>query len=151
MLEGFIISLHQLSTVRRNCQILSLPQEKDVRGKLTYLEEENHVPFQIRRAFFIYDVPSEKVVRGEHAHRETEQVLIPLQGSFKLFVKTREESETYELDDPTTGLYVPPKTWTELKEFSDDAVVMVLASTYYDPEEYINDYEELTSLLEETD
>lgn len=130
-----------------DCEVLDLPQFSDERGKLTYIEQDNHVPFEIKRVYYLYDVPADKV-RGEHAHKELRQILIPLNGSLKVEVDDGEERKEFSLDAPNEGLYIPPMMWRELKQFSENAVCLVIADDYYDEDDYIHDYSEFCSVSE---
>ena len=110
-------------------------------GSLVAIEELKDVPFQIRRVYYIYDV-AENVIRGHHAHKSLEQVLICVHGSCKIRLDNGTESETVILDKPNEGLYVSNAVWREMSDFSQGAVLMVLASKLYDESDYIRDYNE---------
>jgi dTDP-4-dehydrorhamnose 3,5-epimerase-like enzyme len=116
------------------------------RGHLTVLQFKQNLPFSIARIFYIFGTPK-NTERGSHAHRETEQVLIAVSGSFSLDVSDGQQTKTYELDMPARGVYVPPMIWARMYNFSEDAVCLVLASTPYDPPEYIRDWEEYLSAI----
>ena len=100
------------------------------------------VPFEIKRVFYIYGSDKD-VVRGQHANRKTEFVLINVAGTSKVKVKDGEGNEAiFCLNRPHTGIYLPNMVWKDMYDFSEDSVLLVLASTHYDPEEYIRDYDE---------
>lgn len=113
----------------------------DKYGKLIALEEDNEIPFNIKRVYYIYEVKS-KVRRGFHSHKRLEQVLICVHGSVKILLKTPNEQKTITLDTPKKGLYIGPDIWREMYDFEDDAVLLVLASDLYDENDYIRDYAE---------
>lgn len=123
------------------CREIDAPTYEDDRGILTVWEEGEGVPFDIERAFYIYGVP-DGTERGGHAHRRTEQVLVALSGAVDLRLDDGEDKKTYRCDAPQTGVYIPEGIWTDMTGFSEDAVVLVLASTTFDEDEYIRDYEE---------
>jgi dTDP-4-dehydrorhamnose 3,5-epimerase-like enzyme len=120
-------------------------------GKLTFLEGGTHkdVPFDIRRIYYIYDVPPGER-RGFHAHKKLEQYLICIHGSCMILLDDGTEQKNVLLDDPSVGLYVGPNTWREMYDFSPGAVLLVLASEYYDESDYIRDYEQFKAYLKET-
>jgi len=123
-----------------------LKRVDDMRGNLLVGEFRRELPFVPARFFTIFDVPGTRV-RGEHAHHHCEQFLVCLRGNCSIVVEDGRNREEIPLDSPDFGAYVPPMTWTTLYKFSSDAVLLVFASAYYDPEDYIRDYEVyLTSL-----
>lgn len=121
--------------------LLEFPKIEDRRGNLSFIEGEGHVPFDIKRVFYIYDVPGGES-RGGHAHKELEQVMFAASGSFTMVLTDGKERMEFFLNRPWQGLYVPTGYWTELVDFSSGAVCMVLASDHYDPADYIYDYPE---------
>lgn len=120
-------------------RIINLPKIVDNRGNLSFVEEENHIPFKIERTFWIYDVPGGEE-RGGHAYRETEEFIIALSGSFDVVLNDgRGNEQVFHLNRSYYGLYVPKMVWREMKNFSTNSLAMVLASTPYDPDDYIRD------------
>lgn len=113
----------------------------DKYGKLIALEENSEVPFSIKRVYYIYEV-EDCVRRGFHSHKKLEQILICVHGSVKILLKTPDNEETIVLDDPKKGLYIGPDIWREMYDFDDEAVLLVLASDFYDENDYIRDYSE---------
>ena len=113
----------------------------DERGQLVAIEEFKDVPFDIKRVYYMYDT-TEGVVRGKHAHKSLEQILICVHGSCKILLDNGREKESTVLDKPNLGLYISNDTWREMSEFSEDAVLMVLASEVYNEEDYIRNYDE---------
>jgi len=137
------MNIHNINKVR----MLEFPQKGDERGHLVVIEGGIDIPFEIQRAFYIYG-SSEDVIRGQHANRKSEFVLINVAGRSKVCVKDGEGNEAiYLLNRPHTGIYLPTMVWKEMYDFSEDAVLLVLASTHYDPEEYIRDYDEFVRMI----
>lgn len=118
----------------------------DNRGQLVSLEELKDIPFMIKRVYYMYDTVS-NVIRGKHAHKSLKQILICLHGSVKILLDNGHEKEEILLDDPTIGLYVENVVWRELFDFSPDAVLVVLASEYYDEGDYIRNYNDFISYI----
>jgi hypothetical protein len=112
----------------------------DPRGKLTFIEGGRHVPFAIRRAYWIYDVPGGEL-RGGHAYRELEELIIAVSGSFDVALDDGATTDVVGLNRSYHGLYVPPMTWRQLENFSTNSVCLVLASGPYDEADYIRDRE----------
>ncbi len=129
---------HNMNKVK----MLEFTQKGDDRGHLVIIEGNKDIPFDIKRAFYIYGSDAE-VVRGQHANRESEFVLINVAGTSKVKVKDGEGNEAvYSLERPHTGIYLPTMVWKDMYDFSEDSVLLVLASTHYDPNEYIRDYDD---------
>ena len=120
---------------------VTFPELGDERGNLVVIEGAKDVPFEIKRAFFIYG-SDDTVVRGCHANRQSEFVLINVAGTSKVMVTDGDRKEIVELNHPRDGVYIPLMMWKEMYDFSPDSVLMVLASTHYDGTEYIRDYDE---------
>jgi len=120
---------------------IELPQVHDTRGDLTFVEGSNHVPFEIRRVYYLYNVPVDSE-RGGHAHRELEQVVFALSGSFRMKIDDGHQTSDHWLRDPRKGLYISRLVWREMDSFSQGAVCMVLASHPYDEADYYRDYDE---------
>ncbi len=121
--------------------LIDLPVVTDPRGDLTFVEGSNHVPFDIARVYFLYNVPVD-AERGGHAHRDLQQVIFALSGSFRVSVDNGRTREEYWLRDPRKGILVERMIWREMDRFSQGAVCMVLASHPYDEADYIRDYPE---------
>lgn len=129
--------MHNINKV----QMLDFPQNGDERGHLVVVEGNQSIPFEIKSCFYIYGSDKD-VVRGNHANRETEFVLINVAGTSKVRVKDGEGNEAiFCLNRPHTGIYLPTMVWKEMYDFSEDSVLLVLASEHYKPEEYIRDYD----------
>jgi dTDP-4-dehydrorhamnose 3,5-epimerase-like enzyme len=126
--------------------LVELPVVENPQGHLTFIEERRHVPFPIARVYYLYDVP-EGATRGGHAHRELEQLIVAISGSFDVVLDDGEQRRTVTLNRSRIGLYLPSMIWRELVEFSSGSVCMVLASAYYDEDDYFRDYAEFRTAL----
>lgn len=118
----------------------------DERGQLVVIEELKTIPFQIKRVYYMYDTATD-AVRGKHAHKSLQQVLFCIHGSCKVLLDNGTEKETVVLDKPNEGIYISNNIWREMYDFSDDAVLMVLASEYYEESDYIRDYDVFLSYV----
>lgn len=127
--------------VTEQCKVLNFADLGDERGKLVVVEGARDIPFDIKRVFYIYGSDSE-VVRGQHANRESEFVLINVGGTSKVRIDNGHSEAVVELDKPMMGLYIPTMVWKDMYDFSEDSILLVLASTHYNGSEYIRDYEE---------
>lgn len=131
-------NIHNMNKVK----MLEFPQLGNERGHLVIVEGAEDIPFDIQRVFYIYG-SDDSVVRGQHANRQSEFVLINVAGKSKVKVKDGEGNEAiYHLNRPHTGIYLPTMVWKEMYDFSADSVLLVLASTHYNADEYIRDYNE---------
>lgn len=122
-------------------------KELDETGALVFLESSRDIPFEVKRVYYIFDV-KESARRGYHAHKTLQQVLICIHGSCKIMLDDGSERTDVLLDDPSEGLFIGNSMWREMHEFSPGAVLLVLASEYYDEKDYIRDYEEYKRLIE---
>ena len=122
------------------CRIIELPKITDSRGNLTVIESGRHVPFEVKRVYYLYDVPDGEA-RGGHAHRQLEQLIIATSGRFEVAVDDGAERASFILDRPDRGLHVPKMIWRDLVNFSSEAVCLVLASHHYDESDYFRDYD----------
>jgi dTDP-4-dehydrorhamnose 3,5-epimerase-like enzyme len=122
-----------------------LPNVQDLRGSLVFGEISRDVPFEVKRYFLVFDVHSEHI-RGEHAHRTLHQFLVCVAGSCNVVTDDGVERHEVALDSPAKGVHIPPMVWATQYKFSRDAVLLVLASEYYDAQEYIRDYQEYLTL-----
>ena len=120
-------------------KLLEFLPRGDERGYLVAIEENKEIPFQIKRVFYIYGTKY-NVKRGQHANLNSEFVLINIAGKSKVKIDDGNESKIFELNRPHTGIYIPRMYWKEMYDFSDDAILLCLASEYYDDGEYIRDY-----------
>ena len=127
--------------VTEQCKVLNFKDLGDERGKLVVVEGSQDIPFKIERVFYIYGSDSE-VVRGQHANRESEFVLINVGGTSKVRIDNGHSEAIIELNKPMMGLYIPTMVWKDMYDFSEDSILLVLASTHYNGKEYVRDYEE---------
>jgi hypothetical protein len=126
---------------------VSLPRIVDGRGSLSFVESKRHVPFEIRRVYYLYDIPGGES-RGAHSHKELRQVIIAASGSFDVITRQSGNTvKTYSLNRPYVGLYLPQMTWRELVNFSSGSVCLVLASHYYNETDYIRDFQEYLKFI----
>jgi hypothetical protein len=124
-----------------DCRVIDLPMISDPRGNLTFIEENRHIPFEIKRVFYLYDVPG-GAVRAGHALRKCHQFIIAASGSFNVSLDDGIEKKDFFLNRSYKGLYIPPLIWREINEFSSGSVCLVLASEQYDENSYFREYEE---------
>ena len=127
-----------------NCKIIDLPKVSDTRGNLSFIEGGEHIPFDIKRVYYLYDVPGGSD-RGSHAHKNLHQFIVAMSGSFDVLLDDGKRKKRYHLNRSYQGLYVCPMMWRYLDNFSSGAVCMVLASSRYDEADYIRDYSEFLS------
>lgn len=131
---------------RTNASLVSLPRIFDDRGNLSFIEAQRHIPFKIARAYWIYDVPGGEK-RGGHAFRTGEEFLIALSGSFDVEVDHGDDIRRFPLNRSYMGLHIPAMNWRTLDNFSTNSVCLVLASTAYDEDDYVYDYQDFKVLL----
>jgi dTDP-4-dehydrorhamnose 3,5-epimerase-like enzyme len=124
-----------------DCKLIELPRMYDRRGSLTPIYNQEHIPFDIVRTYYLYDVPGGES-RGGHAHRELQQLIVAVMGAFDVILDDGEEKKTVRLERAYYGLYIPRQIWRELINFSSGANCLVLASMPYDEAEYIRTYED---------
>lgn len=120
-------------------KLIQIPRIKDPRGNLSIVENDT-VPFEIKRVYYLYDVPSD-AYRGGHAHKEQHELLIAVSGSFEVILDNGQQKDTVMLNKPNIGLLIPTMVWRELQNFSSGAVCLVLASDVFAEEDYIRDYD----------
>lgn len=124
-------------------------QHGDERGQLVALEEYKDIPFEIKRVYYMYDT-SDGVRRGFHAHKSLKQILICIHGSCKIHLDNGSEKKEISLEKPYEGLYISNAMWREMYDFSPEAVLMVLASDYYNEDDYIRNYDDFLDMVKET-
>lgn len=123
-----------------DCRIIHLPKILDPRGNLTFVEGNNHIPFEIKRIFYLYDVPG-GANRAGHALKNCHQFIIAMSGSFDVILDDGAEKKRYHLNRSYYGLYIPPLIWREIDNFSSGSVCLALASERYNEKDYLRDYE----------
>ena len=131
--------------MKNNPRIIQLPKFLDTRGNLSFVEQEKHIPFVIRRTYWLYDVPGGEC-RGGHAYRENQEFIVALSGSFDVILDDGTEKKTFTLNRSYYGLYVPKGLWREMENFSTNSLAMILSSTDYDANDYVRDYDEFLKL-----
>lgn len=129
-----------------SCRLINLPRIHDLRGNLTFIESGRHVPFEIRRVYYLYDVPG-GAERGGHAHKKLHQFLVAMSGSFDVILADGRRKKRFHLNRSYFGLYICPMIWRELDNFSSGSVCMVLASNFYDEADYYRDYDQFLTAL----
>ena len=130
------------------CKIVELPRIQNAAGNLSLVESGIHIPFDIKRVYYLYDVPG-GAQRGGHAHKRLEQLIIAMSGSFDIVLDDGRCRDRYHLNRSYYGLYVGTMIWRELENFSSGAVCLVLASTLYDESDYFRDYQEFVRAVQE--
>jgi dTDP-4-dehydrorhamnose 3,5-epimerase-like enzyme len=133
-----------------DCRIIQLPQITDPRGNLTFIEGERHIPFPIKRVYYLYDVPG-GATRAGHGHKTLQQLIIAMSGSFDIELDDGLAKQKYHLNRSYYGLYVSPMMWREIDNFSSGSVCMVLASDYFDEADYYRDYADFLRAAKTTD
>lgn len=123
----------------KDCKIIELPKVSDPRGNLTFIEAGEHVPFDIKRVYYLYDVPG-GAERGAHGHRELQQLIVAMSGSFDVVLDDGHKVKKFHMNRSYYGLYVCPMMWRDITNVSSGAVCMVLASHFYDENDYFRDY-----------
>lgn len=127
--------------MKEEAAIIQLPKILDKRGNLSIIEEYKNIPFKIVRAYWIYDVPGGEA-RGGHAYKENQEFIVALSGSFDVVLDDGSEKKTYHLNRSYYGLYVPKGLWREMNNFSTNSLALILASTAYNAEDYIYNYQD---------
>ena len=122
------------------CRIINLPKITDIRGNLTFIEQKRHIPFEIKRIYYLYDVPGGET-RGGHAHKKLNQFIIAASGSFDVILDDGIDRKRFSLNRSYHGLYLPSMIWREIENFSSGSVCVVIASEFYDENDYIRDYD----------
>lgn len=129
-----------------DCKIIQFPIKHDVRGNLTFIENSRHIPFDIKRVYYLYDVPG-GAKRAGHAHKTLQQVIIAMSGSFDIEIDDGTDKKKYHLNRSYSGLYLCPMIWRAIDNFSSGSVCLVLASDYYAEEDYYRDYNDFRKAL----
>ena len=131
-------------SLEQKCPVFQFSVKGDERGSMIVIEGGIDIPFDIKRMFYIYGSDT-SVIRGQHANRESEFILINVHGTSKVKLRDGEEEMTVSLDAPMKGIYIPRMIWKDMYDFSEDSVLLVLASTHYIAEEYVRDYDSYVS------
>ena len=131
-----------------DCRLIELPRFLDSRGNLSFVEQNNHIPFEIMRTYWIYDVPGGEE-RGGHAYRENKEFIVALSGAFDVVVDDGEHKKTFSLNRSYYGLYVPNGLWREMNNFSTNSLALEFGSTHYDKTDYIRSYDDFLKLKQD--
>ena len=129
-----------MNSILSDVKFISLPRIEDPRGNLSFIEEGQHVPFEIARTYWIYDVPGGQI-RGGHAFIEQQEFIVALSGSFDLVINDGEDEKKYSLNRSYFGLYLPAGIWRQMENFSTNSLAMVMSSTLFTVDDYIRDYQ----------
>lgn len=132
----------------QKCRLINLPRIEDPRGNLTFIESDNHIPFDIKRVYYTYDVPGGSE-RGSHAHKQLQQLIVAMSGSFDVVLDDGKKQKRFHLNRSYYGLYVPSMMWRTIDNFSSGSVCMVLASEFYDEHDYFRDYDEFLAAVKD--
>ena len=127
-------------------KLIDLPKIIDKRGNLSFIESDSHIPFAIKRTYWIYDVPGGEV-RGGHAYKKNEEFIVALSGSFDLVISDGKEKKRFHLNRSYFGLSVPNLYWREMENFSTNSLALILSSTEFDEADYIRDYSVFESAI----
>jgi dTDP-4-dehydrorhamnose 3,5-epimerase-like enzyme len=128
--------------------IIELPKVKDKRGNLSFFENDNEIPFKIKRTYWIYDVPGGEY-RGSHAFKESKEFIVALSGSFDVVLNDGKEEKRFQLNRSYLGLYVPNMLWRSIDNFSTNSVALLVSSVSYNEADYIRDFQEFKTLKHE--
>lgn len=126
-------------------ELINLPKIEDPRGNLTFIEQEKHIPFKIKRVYWIYDVPGGQI-RGGHAFKEQNECVVALSGSFDVVINDGKTEKRYHLNRSYFGLYIPNMLWRHMDNFSTNSVALVLSSTLFHEDDYIRNFVEFVKL-----
>lgn len=132
-------------TTIKDVKIVELPKFTDPRGNLSFVEQLNHIPFEIKRTYWIYDVPGGET-RGGHAYRENQEFIVALSGAFDVIVDDGITKKKFTLNRSYYGLFVPAGLWREMENFSTNSLALEFSSIHYDESDYIRDYDEYIKL-----
>jgi len=132
----------------KNCKLIDLPRIGDPRGNLTFIENDRHIPFEIKRIYYLYDVPGGSL-RAGHAHKTLHQFLIAMSGSFDVTVDDGRQKTKFHLNRSYYGLYIPPMIWREIDNFSSGSVCLALASDFFDEADYYRQYPEFMKAVQD--
>jgi len=122
------------------CRMINLPKITTSKGNLTFVEENSHIPFEIKRTYYCYDIPK-GITKGGHAHKNLHQLIIAISGSFDVLLDDGVKRTSFHLDKPNLGLYVPPMIWHELNNFTLGAICLVIVSELYNKEVTVSSYQ----------
>ena len=148
VISVFPANNHNIMNINlKQCKIIQFPKITDQRGNLTFIEQIKHIPFNIKRIYYLYDMREK--ARGKHAHKKLQQIIIAISGSFDVILDDGHNKKIFHLNRPNYGLYIPSMIWRELNNFSSAAICLVLASDYYNENDYIRGYDLFKKLIKE--
>ena len=133
----------------RNSKIINLPKIFDPRGNLSFFENNNQIPFDIKRTYWVYDVPGGEI-RGGHAFKNSHEFIIALSGSFDVILNDGKKEFKYNLNRSYYGLYVPNMFWRSLENFSTNSLALITSSISFDDSDYIRNFEDFKKMINET-
>lgn len=136
-----ILNNKNATTSLSDVKIIKLPKIEDLRGNLSFIEEEHHIPFKIKRTYWIYDVPGGQL-RGGHAFIKQQEFIVALSGSLDILVDDSKEQKFFSLNRSYYGLYLPPGLWRQMENFSTNSLAIVMSSTPFSEDDYIRDYQD---------
>jgi dTDP-4-dehydrorhamnose 3,5-epimerase-like enzyme len=128
------------------CRLIDFPRIEDARGNLTFIEGLKHIPFEIKRVYYLYDVPG-GATRAAHAHKTLQQIVIAMSGSFDVSLDDGRDRRRFQLNRSYVGLYIPPMIWRDIDNFSSGSVCMALASDYFSEQDYYRGRAEFIAAL----
>lgn len=134
----------------KKCKLIDLPRIEDPRGNLTFIENDRHIPFSIKRVYYLYDVPGGSL-RAGHAHKALQQFLIAMSGSFDVTVDDGRHKVKFHLNRSYYGLYIPPMIWREIDNFSSGSVCLALASDFFDETDYFRHYPDFIKSIQDSE
>ena len=129
-----------------NCKLINIPSAKEKRGDLSFIESSKHIPFDIKRIYYIYNVPK-KQVRGAHAHKELMQFIICISGTIEIKIDDGFQNKTFKLDNPSKGLLIEPIVWREIKFLEENSVCLCLVSEYFSELDYLRTYDKFKQFI----
>ena len=129
-----------------NCRLVNLPKIKDDRGSLTFVENNQHIPFEIKRIFYLYDI-QKNAFRADHAHIKSQELLLCLNGSFDVLLDDSIKQKKINLNSPNQGLYIPSLIWVRIVNFAPQSVCLVLTNQFYNEDDYCRNYDKFLALV----
>tara|TARA_B100000927_G_C16464352_1_gene469116 strand:- start:2000 stop:2413 length:414 start_codon:yes stop_codon:yes gene_type:complete len=130
-----------------NCKLLDIPLIKERRGDISFIDSNKHIPFEIKRIYYIYDVPKDQV-RGSHAHKELRQFLICISGVLEINIDDGFQKRNFTLDDPSKGLLIEPVVWKDIKFLEDNSVCLCLVNEYFSEADYLRTYNDFKKYID---
>lgn len=148
LISNSTVEGRRTNTALEQCVLIDLPKVSDPRGSLTFIEEGRHIPFEIKRVYYLYDVPG-GAMRAGHAHKALDQFLIAMSGSFDVMLDDGNHKVKVHLNRSYYGLHIPPMIWREIDNFSSGSVCLALVSDFFDEEDYYRRYQEFREAVQQ--